>query len=78
MKTVSGILKRLGGVGSVASDLGVPYQTVHSWIARGFPSQRCVEIRNLAKAKGVRLSVEQILSARSQDQSETGKAQATA
>lgn len=69
MKRVPEIIERLGGIEAMRSELGLSYQTVHSWITRGFPAARCVEIRDLAHKKGVRLSVEQILSAQAKEES---------
>lgn len=67
MKRVPEIIEKLGGVDPVASELGLSYQTVHSWITRGFPAARCIEIRDLARRKGLRLSVDQILAARAKE-----------
>lgn len=66
MKTVSGILRSLGGVAGVAADLRLSYQTVHSWLYRGFPAARGIEIRDLARRKGVRLTIDQIMTAQAE------------
>lgn len=45
----------------LARDLGLPYPTVNSWRRRGIPARRALEIVAAARAKGVTLSVEDVL-----------------
>ncbi|NEX45205.1 hypothetical protein [Pseudotabrizicola algicola] len=47
-------------VADLADDLGLPYQTVHSWTARGIPAKRYAEIITAARRKGHALSFEDL------------------
>lgn len=65
MKRVIDILQDLGGVRPVANALGTEYQTVHSWIARGFPASRAPQLLEVARKRDVTLTYEDIFNAQS-------------
>ena len=52
-------------VKDIASDLGVPYTTAHSWVARGrIPADRDLDLIAAAKMRGKKLTLEQLALAR--------------
>ena len=65
MKRVIDILQSLGGVRPVADALGAEYQTVHSWISRGFPASRAPQLIEFARNRGVKLTYEDVFKAKS-------------
>lgn len=52
--TVSELIKRLGGTGEVATQIGVKPPAVSQWIEKGeIPPRRVFAVWQLARAKGV-------------------------
>lgn len=47
-------------VPQLAEDLGVPYQTVRSWAARGIPPRRYAQIIAAARRRGHVLTFEEL------------------
>ena len=53
MDTVATIFETLGGVKAVAMETGDPYQTVHSWKAKGaIPRWRRPPLLEMARRRG--------------------------
>ena len=52
-------------VAELAADMGVPYTTAHSWLARGrIPADRDLDLVEAAKRRGHVLTLEELAHAR--------------
>lgn len=58
-------------IADMASDLGVPYTTAHSWAARRrVPADRDLDLIAAAKKRGKKLTLEDLANARREKRSE--------